>query len=163
MRPIIRRRPRPRILAKKLSPADVAGVRSTKVKSIKLNHSYIRYWVPVAVWAALIFYASSVPAVNIPDLGIFGTDKFAHFLEFLVFGILLTRAMLGQGPKISLSWTIVLSIIIAIFYAAIDEWHQMVIPGRQTDILDFLADVAGIVVGSLLLLRRYLGAKDTTV
>lgn len=108
-------------------------------------------------------YASSVPAANIPDLGVVGADKFAHFSEFLVFGILLSRAMLGQGPKISLSWAIVLSIIIAIFYAAIDEWHQVLIPGRHADIFDFLTDAAGIVVGSLLLLRRHLGAKDKTV
>jgi len=112
---------------------------------------------------ALISYMSSVPAANLPDLGIVGADKFAHFSEFLVLGILLTRAMLGQSLKISLSWTIVLSIIIAIFYAAIDEWRQVLIPGRQVDIFDFLADAAGIVLGTLLLLRRYLGAKDKAI
>ncbi len=106
---------------------------------------------------------SSVPAADLPDLGIVGADKFAHFSEFLVFSILLTRAILGQSLKISLSWAIVLSIIIAIFYAAIDEWHQIFIPGRQADILDFAADIVGIVLGTLLLLRRWLGAKDKTV
>jgi len=103
---------------------------------------------------------SSVPAANLPDLGIVGADKFAHFSEFLVLGILLTRAILGQGPKISLSWAVILSIIISVFYAAVDEWYQTLIPGRQFDILDLAADVAGIVLGTLLYLRRWSGAKD---
>ena len=112
---------------------------------------------------AVISYMSSVPATDLPDLGIVGADKFAHFSEYLVLGMLLTRAMLGRGLKISLSWTIVLSIIIAVFYAAIDEWHQVFIQGRQADIPDFAAGAAGIALGTLLYLRRYLGAKDKAV
>ena len=112
---------------------------------------------------AVISCFSSVSGDRLPDLGIIGADKFAHFSGFLVFSILLTRAMFGQSLKISLSWTIVLSIIIAIFYAAIDEWHQVLIPDRQADVLDFAADVAGIILGSMLYLRRWLGAKDKTV
>lgn len=112
---------------------------------------------------AIISYMSSVPGDNLPDLGIIGADKFAHFLEFLVLGMLLTRAILGQGPKISLSWAIILSIIISVLYAAIDEWHQAFIPGRQVDSLDFAADAAGVILGSLLFLRRWIGAKDKAV
>ncbi|MCX5679352.1 MAG: VanZ family protein [Candidatus Omnitrophica bacterium] len=112
---------------------------------------------------AIISYISSVPGDNLPDLGIAGVDKFAHFSEYLVMGILLTRALFGQNLKINLFRAVILSIIIAVFYAAIDEWHQVFIPGRQADILDFAADVAGITLGSMLYLRRYLGAKNKTV
>jgi len=108
-------------------------------------------------------YFSSVPGDNLPDLGIIGADKFAHFLEYLVFSMLLARGIFGQNLKISLSWALILSIIISVFYAAIDEWHQVFIPGRQADILDFAADFAGIALGSMLYLRRYLGAKNKTV
>ena len=115
------------------------------------------------VWAALISYMSSVPGDNLPDLGVVGADKFTHFIEFLVLGILLARAILGQNLKISLFWAIALSIIIGVFYAAIDEWHQVFIPGRQVDILDFAANIFGMIVGTLLYLRRWLGAKNNTV
>ena len=117
----------------------------------------------MVIWAALISYMSSIPGDSLPDLGIVGADKFAHFTEFLVLGMLLTRAILGQGPKISLSRAVILSIIVSVFYAAIDEGHQALIPGRQVDILDFAIDVAGIVLGTLLYLRRHFGAKNKTV
>lgn len=106
---------------------------------------------------------SSVPSDNLPDLGFVGADKFAHFSEFLVLGILLTRAILGHGPKISLSWAVILSIIISVFYAAVDEGYQTFIPGRHVDLLDFAADVGGVVLGTLLCLRRHIGARDKTV
>jgi len=111
----------------------------------------------------MISYTSSVSGDNIPDLGVIGADKFAHFSEYLVLGILLIRAILSQGPKISLSWVVILSIIISVLYAAIDEWHQVFVPGRLASIFDFAADSVGVVVGTLLYLRRYLGAKDKAV
>lgn len=106
---------------------------------------------------------SSVPGDNLPDLGIIGADKFAHFSEYMVLGLLLTRALISRNLKISLSRVLILSIIISVFYAAVDEWHQALMPGRQADILDFAADAAGTVLGTLLYLRRYLGAKDRAV
>lgn len=117
----------------------------------------------MAIWAAVISYMSSIPGDNLPDLGFVSADKFAHFSEFLVLGILLTRATLGQGPKISLSWAVILSIIVSVFYAVIDEGRQAFIPGRQVDILDLAADAAGAVLGTLLCLRRHFGAKDKTI
>jgi VanZ family protein len=107
-----------------------------------------------------ISFFSSVPARGLPDVGVIGADKFAHFSEFMVLGIVLTRAMLGMMPKISLFRSVFLSIIIAVLYAAADEVYQIFIPGRQADILDFVMDFFGLVTGTLLYLRRHQGAKD---
>lgn len=159
MRPTTRRSPDPQAPATALS---AAAVPTTKARNIKLNISYVRYWLPVIAWAAVISYMSSLSGDNLPDMGIVGADKFAHFSEYLVLGMLLTRAIFGQAPKISLSRALLLSIIISVLYAAVDEWHQTLIPGRQADVLDFAADIAGIILGSMLYLRRWLGAKDKT-
>ena len=32
-------------------------------------------------------------------------------------------------------------------YGITDEWHQMYVPGRMPDVVDWLADVAGLVTG----------------
>jgi VanZ family protein len=107
----------------------------------------------------VISAVSSSPADNIPDLGFVGADKFVHFTEFLVFGIILLRALSGSNLKINLFWTVVLSIIISCFYAAIDELHQLFIPGRQADIFDFFADVSGALLGIFLYFRRSLSCR----
>ena len=129
-----------------------------KGKKISIRPILIKYWLPVLAWMIVISSLSSVPADNIPDLGVVGADKFVHFTEFLVFGILLLRA-LSSNLKISLFWIAVLSIIVFCFYAAIDELHQLWIPGRCVDIFDFLADVSGALLGAFLYFRRSLSCR----
>ena len=42
--------------------------------------------------------------------------------------------------------------LVVIFYGIIDEVHQLFIPGRMAEILDWLADVGGALIGILLVL-----------
>ncbi|TAN62501.1 VanZ family protein, partial [bacterium] len=44
--------------------------------------------------------------------------------------------------------------IIAVIYAASDEFHQSFIPGRNADALDWMADSFGAALGSLTILGR---------
>ena len=101
----------------------------------------LRLWLPVAVWAALIFALSSVP-----DLGTgLGTwdlvlRKLAHTGEYAVLGALLLRALRRPLPAAGL----------AIAYAASAEVHQSFVAGRQGRPLDVLIDAAGVLAGVLL-------------
>ena len=105
----------------------------------------LRLWLPVAVWAALIFTLSSVP-----DLGTgLGTwdlvlRKLAHTGEYAVLGALLLRALRRPLPAAAL----------AVAYAASDEVHQHFVAGRQGRPLDVLIDAAGVLAG-VLLWRRF--------
>jgi len=143
-----------------------------KGKKISIRPIFIRFWLPVIAWMIVISAISSAPADNIPDLGLVGADKFVHFTEFLVFGMILLRALSGSNLKINLFWMVVLSIIISCFYAAIDELHQLLVPGRpacldinslqsgrQADIFDFLADTAGAILGAFLYFKRSLSCR----
>jgi hypothetical protein len=99
-------------------------------------------WLPVVLWAALIFGLSSVP-----DLGTgLGTwdlvlRKIAHFCEYAVLGALMLRALgreaLAAGAGIA--------------YAATDELHQQFVPGRHAAFRDVAIDAAGVLAGVLLL------------
>jgi VanZ family protein len=98
----------------------------------------LRLWVPVVLWAAVIFAFSSVP-----DLGTgLGTwdlvlRKLAHAAEFAVVGALLLRAVASERVALALG----------IAYAISDELHQHFVPGRLGSPLDVLIDAAGVAVG----------------
>lgn len=88
------------------------------------------------MFAMIIFAGSAVPSSAMPGRG----GSLAHFVEFGVFGILLYRAFLLRQPGLRAA---VLSVLVASLYGITDELHQLFVPGRMTDPLDWLADTAG--------------------
>src|SRR5690606_24042396 len=71
--------------------------------------------------------------------------KSAHFLVYLVLGILLYRALCLSG--ISGIGGMVLAFLLGFFYAISDEVHQIFVPGRSGEIGDVLLDSAGVLIG----------------
>jgi VanZ family protein len=95
-------------------------------------------WLPVVAWALVIFAFSSVPHLG-TDLGVWDTilRKLAHTLEYAVLGALLIRAV--RRP-----W---LAFVLAVLYAASDEFHQTFVPGRHGSPVDVAIDAVGIALG----------------
>ncbi|MBQ6679326.1 MAG: VanZ family protein [Lachnospiraceae bacterium] len=75
--------------------------------------------------------------------------KVAHFSEYLVLGLLLSRTLKAYG--ISYGKRIIFGILIALLYAVLDECHQLFVPGRSGAFFDVLVDTAGAVNGVLLM------------
>jgi len=76
-----------------------------------------------------------------------GWDKAAHFATFGLITALLWRGTCGRAPLA------VLFCVIA--FAALDELHQLFLPRRNAELLDFVADAAAAaVVCGLLFFRR---------
>ncbi len=99
------------------------------------------FWMAVlAVYAALIFYGSSVPGSAQPA-GPAYSDKTVHFAEFFVFGFLVFKATAPSNRR-----SILFSLLFALSYALLDEVHQSFVPLREASIFDFMADAAGIGV-----------------
>jgi VanZ family protein len=105
-------------------------------------------WLPVVLWAGLIFALSSIPDLG---TGLGGWDlvlrKAAHAAEFAVLGLLLARAIGRELP----------ALLAGIAYAVSDEVHQAFVPGRLGSVWDVLLDSVGVALGVLLLrrLRNY--------
>ena len=101
-------------------------------------------WLPVLIWAAVIFTLSSIPSLS-TGLGTWDTilRKAAHLAEYAVLGGLLYRA-LGREP---------LALAVGIAYAATDELHQYFVRGRHASPVDVAIDAVGVAVGMLLWLR----------
>jgi len=115
--------------------------------------------VPAAVWclpavayAALIFALSSttLPPEAGPIPGLFRLDKLLHIAEYAVLGALTAVAVRRVAP--AFRWGGLAAIVAGIGYAASDEFHQTLVPGRRGDVWDFLADALGVALGVLVVL-----------
>ncbi len=102
---------------------------------------------PAILWAAIILLGTSIPAKEIPDLSIFRFDKIIHASIYLVLCLLTYRALQSQKRFPLLSrWSLLLSLLMVMAYGALDEIHQLLVPGRTADFWDFAADAVGACV-----------------
>jgi VanZ family protein len=101
-------------------------------------------WLPVVVWAAVIFALSSVPSLS-TGLGTWDTvlRKGAHVTEYAILGALLYRALKREVPALAAG----------IAYAATDELHQHFVRGRHASPVDVAIDALGVTLGMLVWLR----------
>lgn len=72
--------------------------------------------------------------------------KMAHFLEFMILGILVIMNIHEYKKKNVLLWSLVLSGI----YAISDEIHQLFVPNRSCSPKDMLIDISGACLGIFL-------------
>ncbi|MGL4774656.1 MAG: VanZ family protein [Clostridium sp.] len=71
--------------------------------------------------------------------------KFAHFFQFQVLAILLCLFMLSLNIKNKKA--IILTLIIVVIYASMDEFHQLFIDGRGAQVRDVFIDTLGGMFG----------------
>lgn len=85
--------------------------------------------------ATLFFGAHEIGKVNsVPHL----FHKVEHFLYYGSMAFLLAR---GLGRR--WFWIALLAVPLV---GALDEWHQLYVPGRNSSVVDWMIDVAGAVV-----------------
>ncbi len=94
-------------------------------------------------WSLGMAYLLLIPGSDMPQVKFFEwQDKVAHFSLFCGWCFLLVL-FLEKPHKVT--FTIVL--IIGLFMAGFTEWLQLYIPHRSADLLDFVADIIGVLVG----------------
>ena len=70
-------------------------------------------------------------------------DKLGHFAIYGLLGTLVCR--LGQGWR-SAAW----ALLAVSAFGASDEWHQSFVPGRFSDVGDWMADTFGAALAVML-------------
>ena len=100
-----------------------------------------RPWLPAVLWGAAILAVSSFPRMDLAPRMFPGCDKVLHFIEYSILGLGL-RFWSGGGRPIFIAG--------GVGFAAVDEFHQRYVPGRHASLFDWVADLAGVVVGFLL-------------
>lgn len=100
---------------------------------------HILAYTPLALWAAAVLIVGSLEFATSPLPP--GSDKAAHFFMYGIGGALtaLARRVTRRGA----GWP---GLFFVGLTAAADEVHQMTVPGRQADPMDWVADVAGALV-----------------
>lgn len=109
---------------------------------------------PSLLLMALIFYISSLPATDIPDLGwadLVG-KKIGHALGF---GLLSITYLLAIPTRLSRSNRFLLAWLFAVAYGLVDECHQSFVPTRNASLLDVAVDAAGAAITLRLIYRYY--------
>ena len=100
---------------------------------------WLRDWGPALLWAAAIFVASSRSSVPLPMPN--NLDKVAHAGAYTILG-----AALAWGAARTRMMPL-LAVSIGMFYGVTDEVHQLFVPGRHFDLMDWLADSVGVTLG----------------
>jgi len=95
-------------------------------------------------WAGVIFYLSSQSGTGL-ELPFLHADKWIHAGIYGVLAALFLWAVGGNGPKALGTLVGLVSL-----YGATDEVHQYFVPGRSTDVWDWVADTVGALVVALL-------------
>ena len=101
---------------------------------------------PALLFAALVFYlsAQSRLPVSLPLLP--HVDKVAHACEYAVFAVLVARAVSAYGVARWRLWAV--TVLICSLYGASDELHQLFVPGRDADPVDWVVDTVGSAIGA---------------
>jgi len=101
-------------------------------------------WLAVALWLALQVTLTSLPGKAIPIGLPHPLDWAGHFGLYGGLGFLMARAAAFRGWRLKhLVWIgVALSA-----WAALDEVHQLFIPGRDAEVGDWAADTLGASIG----------------
>ena len=136
--------------------------------------AFIKYWLPVLFWMALIFSASAdshsyehssrfvEPFLHwlFPQMSQANVDeihhlirKCCHLTEYAILALLLWRALHVSKNKLpAWSWPKVGGTLLLVFlYASSDEFHQSFVPTRTPLFSDVLIDTTGGAIGLLVL------------
>lgn len=112
-------------------------------------------WIATALVLLFILYLTLVPR-PIPDtnIDIPGLDKLVHAIMFGVLAFVacidMARRNCSHIKRLSISTIIIISVIVAFIGLLIEILQQLMQLGRGGDLLDFIADIVGIIIASII-------------
>jgi VanZ family protein len=133
--------------------------------------AFLRYWLPIAIWLALIFIGSTdlmsaehtsrfigpllhwlYPTISpFTILRVqFFVRKLAHVSEYAVLAVLLYRAVVHTTLKGRRALSAALVLVLCAAYAASDEFHQSFVPSRTASVRDVMIDICGAILALIL-------------
>ncbi len=102
-----------------------------------------RVIIPLLHW---LFPAATPRMLHLMHVGI---RKMAHVTEFGLFSITIFHGIRGGRFGWRFSWALA-TLVIAVTYAGLDEWHQSFVPLREARVRDAAIDALGAVLAQTL-------------
>ena len=113
-----------------------------------------RAWAAVGVWWVVQTVLTTLPGEDLPPLPPTWGDLAAHAGIYGLLGLLVARAARRSAWPAGRVWWIWGALMA---WGALDEVHQLLVPGRSADPVDWVADVVGaglgLAMGNLMLTR----------
>ncbi|MCU0414156.1 MAG: VanZ family protein [Ignavibacteriaceae bacterium] len=107
-------------------------------------------YVPLVIYWLVLFTATTIPVERLPSVGF--SDKINHFLAYFILAILVNLTLIYQRrSRFLFKKAQIATIVICLFYGAVDELHQLLVPGRFAETWDWVADALGAFAGVLLI------------
>ncbi len=152
------------------TPASPPNSRSIPDSPLSVR-SLLRYWLPVALWLAVIFSMSTGLGSTRQTSRIIGPilrwfnpaiedetirqiqltiRKTAHVGEYAILAALILRALSRTPAGLRAPWNwrrARMAMALTVAVAISDEWHQSFVPGREGAARDVLFDSAGAALG----------------
>lgn len=117
---------------------------------LQSNKKYLIH-LPLIIYWIILFILTSLPtglAIETRDV----SDKLLHFGAYGLLSALLYLNLYFQNKFPLLNkYSALFTILIASVYGLLDEIHQMFVPGRSAEFLDWLADFSGSLVAVLII------------
>jgi VanZ family protein len=101
-----------------------------------------RFFLPILHW---LFPSASHRSLHLMHVGI---RKAAHITEFAAFSIAVFYGVRADRYGWRRNWAII-TLIIAVSYAGLDEWHQSFVPLRDARFRDVLIDSFGALLAQV--------------
>jgi VanZ family protein len=142
----------------------------------------ITNWLPIALWAALIFYFSTdqfssshtselleplltwlFPGISADRIASihFALRKLGHLSEYMIFGVLLLRALPQERGRRFKGRHAACTVAFVFIYAVSDELHQGFVASRTASFGDVLIDLFGGICGTFWMLLHRKGNRET--
>jgi len=120
------------------------------------KHRFYLINIPLIIYWIILFILTTLPGQMAVTLDV--SDKIEHFGAYGLLSVFLYLNLSFQNRfKIFKKFPGTFTVVIASFYGLLDEIHQLLVPGRSADVLDWLADFSGSLVAVLItgyLIRR---------
>lgn len=114
------------------------------------RNKVVLIYLPLVFYWIILFTLTTLPTESVPSVGV--SDKIEHLLAYFVLSILLYLTLLFQKKSVLLkNYAMLFTLLIVFTYGVLDEVHQLMIPGRSCELLDFLADVLGGIIGIIII------------
>ena len=103
---------------------------------------------PMLLIMGIIFFLSeqSGYSLSLHISLLYGADKIAHLLMYLVLAATVIYAFSDGFKKNFPSITVGLTLFVCLFYGISDEFHQSFTPGRSVSMFDVVADFTGALL-----------------
>lgn len=114
------------------------------------SHKKYLIHLPLILYWLILFSLTSLPSSNAITTGV--SDKIEHFGAYGLLGVLIYLNLFFQNSiELLKKFPAIFTIIFTSLYGLLDELHQLLVPGRSCEFLDWFADFSGALIGVIII------------